>query len=251
MLFVGEIGALGTEISAAENPLVYDVFDHYEVSSTIIGKGAFGTVMKGVKKSCNTQVAVKVIKLVSQGEPQLASIRGEVDCLRCLNHPNIVKLHDFFEAPTLLHICMEVVTGGELFDRITQKKHYSEKDARDLVSILIGAVKHCHDNCIVHRDIKAENLLMVSNDDDAHVKLVDFGFAAKAEGNTLEGVMGTPEYMAPEIWGNKLKYGAPVDMWYVFSQQYYYLISYLPIIICVMHNSSESLFYHLSPRNSS
>jgi serine/threonine protein kinase len=95
---------------------------------------------------------------------------------------------------------MEIVQGGELFDRIIQKQMYNEKDARDLITILITTLKHCHDQNIVHRDVKAENLLMVSDKDDADVKLVDFGFAAKVDGMSLEGIMGTPEYMGVFIY---------------------------------------------------
>lgn len=201
-------------LPAADEIIEDDVNEFYEISSTVIGKGAFGTVVEGTKKDgSNEKVAIKIIKLVNHIQSQIAHIRTEVASLKCLNHPNIVKLHNFYETSTAFHLCMEIVKGGELFDRITQKSFYSEKDARDLVSILISALKHCHDNNIVHRDVKAENLLMVSDEDDADVKLVDFGFAVRADGNSLEGVIGTPEYMAPEIWVNKVKYGAPVDMW--------------------------------------
>ncbi len=111
---------------------------------------------------------------------------------------------------------MELIKGGELFDRITKKTFYNENDARDLCRTILSAIKHCHDNDIVHRwvlfhplflyffstrrvsDLKPENLLMSKDDDDADVKLVDFGFADVCQGDTLRGVMGTPMYMAPE-----------------------------------------------------
>jgi serine/threonine protein kinase len=206
-----------------------DVNQFYDVSNKIIGKGAFGTVVEGTKREkSNVKVAIKIIKLGNQIQSQIASIRAEVESLKCLNHPNIVKLHDFYETDATFHICMEIVEGGELFDRITQKNFYSEKDARDLVSILISALKHCHDQNIVHRDVKAENLLMVSDNDDADVKLVDFGFATKADGMSLEGVLGTADYMAPEIWGGKMKYGAPVDMWALGVLSFIILVGYPP-----------------------
>lgn len=194
-----------------------DVNHFYDVSATVIGRGAFGTVVEGTKRESNEKVAIKIIILGSIMLANINLIHTEVKTLQCLNHPNIVKLFDFYETPDAFHICMEIVKGGELFDRITQKKFYSERDARDLVVILVKTVKHCHDHCIVHRDIKAENLLMVSDDDDADVKLVDFGFATQTEGFDLDGVVGSPDYMAPEIWSNKVKYGAPVDMWSVLS----------------------------------
>lgn len=191
------------------------VSEFYEVSKEVIGRGAFGTVVKGTQRSNGEAVAIKIINLRNLIPLNINLIHAEVESLKCLNHPNIVKLHDFFENPDLFHICMEIVKGGELFDRITQKICYSEKDARDLILILVSTVKHCHDHSIVHRDIKAENLLMVSDEDDADIKLVDFGLATQTEGYKLDGVVGSPDYMAPEIIANKVKYGAPVDMWLV------------------------------------
>lgn len=166
------------------------VTDFYEISDIVLGKGLQGTVVQGKKIGTEEQVAIKIIKLVNQNASLVSSIRLEVETLKSLDHPNIVKYHDFFESDTEFHICLEKVKGGELFDRITQKKCYSERDARDLVSTLTSTVKHMHDRNIVHRDIKAENLLMVSDDDDADVKLVDFGFAAKIDGHSLDGIMG-------------------------------------------------------------
>ena len=189
------------------------ISEFYEVSKDVIGRGAFGTVMRGTKKRSDEAVAIKIINLRNLVPSNVNLIHREVKSLQCLNHPNIVKLHDFFETPDMFYICMEIVNGGELFDRITQKICYSEKDARDLILILVSTVKHCHDHSIVHRDIKAENLLMVSDDDDADIKLVDFGLATQTEGFQLNGVVGSPDYMAPEILANKSKYGAPVDMW--------------------------------------
>lgn len=189
------------------------ISEFYEVSKDVMGRGAFGTVVRGTKKKSDEAVAIKIINLRNLVLSNISLIHREVKSLQCLNHPNIVKLHDFFEAPDMFYICMEIVNGGELFDRITQKICYSEKDARDLILILVSTVKHCHDHSIVHRDIKAENLLMVSDDDDADIKLVDFGLATRTEGFQLNGVVGSPDYMAPEILANKVKYGAPVDMW--------------------------------------
>ena len=103
--------------------------------------------------------------------------------------------------------------GGELFDRITKKTFYSEHDARELCKIILSAIKHLHDREIVHRDLKPENLLLNKKDDDTDIKVVDFGFCEYVhDGKMLYGTLGTPMYMAPEIWFNE-PYGKPVDMW--------------------------------------
>jgi calcium/calmodulin-dependent protein kinase I len=116
------------------------------------------------------------------------------------------------QEPEKFYVVMEYLDGGELFDRIVKKTFYNEKEARDLVKILLQALKYLHDRSIVHRDLKPENLLMTNKDDDANVKLADFGFAVLADGFNVTTQCGTPGYMAPEILENK-SYGKPVDLW--------------------------------------
>jgi serine/threonine protein kinase len=199
----------------------------YETSDNKLGSGAFGTVYEGIKKDTQEEVAIKVINKNTRGV-NIEGVIAEAQTLKMLNHPNIVKVYDFFEDPESFYICMELVTGGELFDRIVTKQYYNEKDARDLSIILLAAVKHCHEHGVVHRDIKAENLLLVSEKDDATIKLVDFGLSARATGVTLIGQYGTYEYMAPEIWGGKTHYGPAVDMWAVGVLVYILLAGYQP-----------------------
>jgi serine/threonine protein kinase len=199
----------------------------YEISDIQLGSGAFGTVYVGVKKDVQEKVAIKVIHKATHGV-DLAAVTTEAQILKSLNHPNIVKVYDLFEDSATYYICMELITGGELFDRVVLKQFYNEKDARDLSLVLLRAVKHCHDNHIIHRDIKAENLLLVSEQDDATVKLVDFGLSIRAEGFVVNGQYGTYEYMAPEIWGGKTMYGSPVDMWSVGVLVYILLAGYQP-----------------------
>ncbi|CAM9242759.1 unnamed protein product, partial [Choristocarpus tenellus] len=117
---------------------------------------------------------------------------------------------------------------GELFDRIVSKVVYNEKEARDLVCTLLEAVKYCHDRGIVHRDLKPENLLLVSEDNDALVKVADFGFAQKFMPDIgLTTQCGTPGYVAPEILMRK-KYNQAVDMWSVGVITYVLLGGYPP-----------------------
>ena len=150
-----------------------------------------------------------------------------MEILRIMNHPNIVRLIDFYDEPSQYLIAMEYLEGGELFDRIVKKAYYNEKEARDLAQIFLSAVKYMHDRNVVHRDLKPENLLLKSQSDDADVKIADFGFATIAETDSLTEQCGTPGYVAPEILGHK-KYGKAVDMWSVGVITYILLGGYPP-----------------------
>jgi serine/threonine protein kinase len=107
------------------------------------------------------------------------------------------------------------------------REFYSEKDARDVVSILVNAIKFCHDKDIVHRDLKPENLLLASSDEDTNIKIADFGFATKSKSHDLTGYMGTRGYMAPEILEHK-DYGKEVDMWSIGVITFILLCGYPP-----------------------
>jgi calcium/calmodulin-dependent protein kinase I len=114
-----------------------------------------------------------------------------------MDHPNIIKLHEVFKCVKEYYIVTELVQGGELFDRIVQKSHYTEKEARDFVKLFIGTVLYMHSNDICHRDLKPENLLLVSEEDDNQMKIADFGFAKHISLLGVEAALGTPGYVAP------------------------------------------------------
>eukprot|EP00981_Chlorochromonas_danica_P002116 scaffold424_cov165-Ochromonas_danica.AAC.16 len=179
----------------------------------VLGEGGYAVVKKGTSKMDRSPVAVKVVKRASMTESQEQSLKREVEILTALNYPNIVRALDFFEERDYFYVIMELITGGELFDRIVKKVFYAEKDARDLAFTLLKAIKYLHDQNIVHRDLKPENLLLTSDDNDADIKVVDFGFATKTDGDySLTDHCGTPGYIAPEILRNET-YGRPADMW--------------------------------------
>jgi calcium/calmodulin-dependent protein kinase I len=156
---------------------------------------------------------VKIINRASIPDGDEEGIRREVSILQKLNHPNIVKVYDFFEEPERFYVVLEFLAGGELFDRIVEKSVYNEKEARDVFVLVLNALKHCHDQNIAHRDLKPENLLLASKNNDAEVKIADFGFAKKnTASNTLATQCGTPGYVAPEIIEGK-EYDVACDMW--------------------------------------
>ncbi|NXD17513.1 KCC4 kinase, partial [Nothocercus nigrocapillus] len=153
-------------------------------------------------------------------------VRTEIGVLLRLSHPNIIKLKEIFETPTEISLVLELVTGGELFDRIVEKGYYSERDAADAVKQILEAVAYLHANGIVHRDLKPENLLYATPAPDAPLKIADFGLSKIVEDQvTMKTVCGTPGYCAPEILRG-CAYGPEVDMWslgiitYILGDQY-------------------------------
>ncbi|CAN0189555.1 unnamed protein product [Ascophyllum nodosum] len=201
--------------------------DHYQLGD-VLGTGAFSVVKSATRKD-GLKAAVKVVDRRNLGKSDLEAIRNEARLLKELNHPNIVKLHGWYEEPTMLYMAIELCEGGELFDRIVSKTYYTEKEARDVVRTLLRTMKHLHDQNIIHRDLKPENLLLVDKKDDAKLKIADFGFAKKhdSKSDVLRAQCGTPGYVAPEILKSR-PYGAPVDMWSIGVITYILLGGYPP-----------------------
>ncbi|RYH18038.1 serine/threonine-protein kinase, partial [archaeon] len=169
-------------------------------------------VKLGISNVDKKKVAVKIVTRNGLSQDDEESLRAEVKILTALNYPNIVRAFDFFEEEKFFYVVLEYLDGGELFDRIVKKTFYNEKEARDLVVIILRAIKYLHDMDVIHRDLKPENLIMTSKEDDANVKIADFGFAVKCNGCNITTQCGTPGYIAPEIIETKA-YGKPVDMW--------------------------------------
>lgn len=182
-------------------------------------------------------VAVKIESKKGMSEEEKSSLVKEVEIMSSLDYKHIVKLIEFFDEPDFFYIVLEYIDGGELFDRIVEKSFYNEKEARDTARILLSTLKFCHDQDIVHRDLKPENLLLTSRDDDADIKLADFGFAAKTNGSTLTEMCGTPGYLAPECI-KRQHYGVSVDMWSFGVILYILLGGYPPF-----HNEDQSMLY--------
>lgn len=167
-----------------------------------------------------------------------AAIYDEVAILASLNHPHIVPLIDFFDEKDCYFIVMELMSGGDLFDRIGKKKTYSEADARDLIVKMLKAVAYCHQRHIAHCDMKPKNLLLMSDDNDSFIKLADFGFAARVhESKSLTKQCGTPFFVSPEILMRK-PYDQQSDMWSVGCIVFLLLSGNLPF----MGRSQKELF---------
>jgi serine/threonine protein kinase len=167
-----------------------------------------------------------------------AAIYDECAILASLSHPHIVPLIDFFDEKDCYFIVMELMSGGDLFDRIGKKKAYSEADARDLIVKMLKSVAYCHQHRIAHCDMKPKNLLLMSDDNDSYIKLADFGFAARVHTpKSLSKQCGTPFFVAPEILMRK-GYDQAADMWSVGCIIYLLLSGNLPF----MGRSQKELF---------
>jgi len=202
--------------------------DIYELKNEI-GKGAFSVVFLAQNKKTGEKVAVKTIdkKAASTVQDQ-NRLKTEVEILKKIKHPNIVCLKEMYETPEKLYLVMELVTGGELFDKIVEKGQYSEKDASVIVKNLLSAVEYLHQNNIAHRDLKPENLLLRGGQVDTDVMLSDFGLS-KIVGveSMMETACGTPYYVAPEVLSAS-GYDKEVDLWSVGVITYLLLCGFPP-----------------------
>lgn len=117
----------------------------------VLGEGGYAVVKEGISKTNDSKVAVKILTRAKMDAEHEKSLRYEVDLMSALNHPNIVRFFDFYEEKEYFYVVMEIITGGELFDRIVRKTCYSEKEARDLARTLLTSIKYMHDQNIVHR----------------------------------------------------------------------------------------------------
>eukprot|EP00456_Euglypha_rotunda_P015040 TRINITY_DN14792_c0_g1_i8.p1 TRINITY_DN14792_c0_g1~~TRINITY_DN14792_c0_g1_i8.p1 ORF type:complete len:655 (+),score=55.94 TRINITY_DN14792_c0_g1_i8:170-1966(+) len=159
----------------------------------------------------------------------MENLRYEVEIMAKIDHPNVVRFIEMFETPKKLHLVMELLTGGELFDRITEKKTFSEKEAADVIRAITSAMAYLHSIGITHRDLKPENLIYATPAEDAAVKVIDFGLANfRPYRHTLMITpCGTPGYVAPEVLKGE-KYTPQVDLWSIGVILYVLLCGYPP-----------------------
>lgn len=182
----------------------------YRVVRTI-GKGNFAKVKLAVHVLTGKEVAVKVVDKARLNASGLIKLFREVRILKMLDHPNIVKLLEVIETDAHLFLVMEYCAGGEVFDYLVSHGRMKERDARKKFRQILSAVDYCHQHHVIHRDLKAENLLL---DSSLNVKIADFGFSNEYHpGGRLETFCGSPPYAAPELFQGRKYEGPEVDIW--------------------------------------
>ncbi|GMH70141.1 hypothetical protein TL16_g05335 [Triparma laevis f. inornata] len=178
-----------------------------------LGKGSFATVKIATCQSDGSTWAIKIIDKKALNDEDREALQVECDTMMKVDHDNIVRLKEVFDNDSKFYMVLEVCAGGELFDRIVEMEHYSEKEACHAFAQMTEAVGHCHKLDIVHRDLKPENLLYEGEMPNMTLKLADFGLAQMLTPmKHLHTACGTPGYVAPEILKGK-DYGKEVDMW--------------------------------------
>nr|AFK09219.1 calcium-dependent protein kinase [Dunaliella salina] len=213
-------GAKGSQPAGKEKRTTPTVLDNAPdvrqsyVFDKVLGKGNFGIVHMVYDKATGQPWACKSIskrKLVTQDDVE--DVRREVQILLHLaGHPNVVQLKGVYEDKGYVHMVMELCEGGELFDRIADKGHFSERQAAEVVRTIVSVVHHCHTMNVIHRDLKPENFLLTSKKPNGTLKATDFGLSRFfKDGQVLNDIVGSPFYVAPEVL--RRQYGKEADIW--------------------------------------
>jgi len=195
----------------------------------VVGNGAFSVVREATNKETKGKVAIKQIAKQHISSNDMKRLSTEIEIMKKLKHKNIIQLIDVFDnSSSHLYLVMELVKGGELFDKIVSRGQYSEKDACNIISQIVEAVEYMHQHGVCHRDLKPENLLCSGDDDNELVRIADFGLSKIFEsGEELKTACGTPDYVAPEVLECK-PYDMAVDLWSVGVITYILLCGYTP-----------------------
>ncbi|XP_021346107.1 death-associated protein kinase 1-like isoform X2 [Mizuhopecten yessoensis] len=173
----------------------------YEVGEDI-GSGQFAIVRKARHKETDVEYAAKFIRKKRGGGrrgAKMEDIQREVNILSMIDHPNIIHLLEVYDTRTEVILVLELVSGGELFDYISEKDHLSEEEASTFIKQILEAVQHLHTKCIAHLDLKPENIMLL-NKNSCRIKLIDFGLSQVITPKSdIRAMMGTAEFIAPEV----------------------------------------------------
>ncbi|CAD8143599.1 unnamed protein product [Paramecium octaurelia] len=201
---------------------------HYNFGK-VLGQGAFGKVWKVTHKTTGLIRAIKQIKKSSIIKEEEQRLFSEMNILKNLDHPHIVKLFELYQDENNYYLVTEYLSGGELFDRIKKMSSFSESIAADYIRQILLATLHCHEQNIVHRDLKPENIIFISEDPQSQLKVIDFGTSRKFDHQkAMSKRLGTPYYIAPEVLGHS--YSEKCDIWSCGVILYILLCGYPPFV---------------------
>jgi calcium-dependent protein kinase len=208
--------------------------DDYVLSADVLGSGYNGCVRAATSASKPGQkFAVKSLQLGTHfqnlfNKDKREHLQGEVENYLAMDHPHITRLYDVYESKHELHLVMECMGGGELFDRVIEKKRFSEDEASLALRQMLLALNYIHSHGIVHRDVKLENFIYDSKS-SGHLKLIDFGFSKMMDPDgrkKMTGSLGTLAYVAPEVLDSS--YTSQCDMWSLGVCAFILLAGYMP-----------------------
>ncbi|XP_065077212.1 uncharacterized protein Sik3 isoform X3 [Ochlerotatus camptorhynchus] len=206
---------------------------YYELDKTI-GKGNFAVVKLASNVITNSKVAIKIIDKTCLDEENLAKTFREISILKVLHHPHITRLYEVMESRNKIYLVTEHAARGEIFDHLVANGRMKEEEAARIFSQIISAVDYCHSKGIVHRDLKAENVLL---DNEMNVKLADFGFSNTfSEGTPLRTWCGSPPYAAPEVFQGVEYDGPKSDIWSLGVVLYVLVCGALPFDGATLHD---------------
>ncbi|KAK7292863.1 hypothetical protein RJT34_15718 [Clitoria ternatea] len=210
----------------------------YELGKTI-GEGSFAKVKVAKNVENGNHVAIKILdRNHVLRHKMMEQLKKEISAMKLINHPNVVKIYEVMASKTKIYIVIELVNGGELFDKIAKNGRLQEDEARTYFQQLINAVDYCHSRGVYHRDLKPENLLLDSHD---VLKVTDFGLStyAQQEDELLRTACGTPNYVAPEVLNDRGYVGSTSDIWSCGVILFVLMAGYLPF-----DDPNHSVLYH-------
>ncbi|KAL5539111.1 hypothetical protein UlMin_043805 [Ulmus minor] len=203
----------GSKLSVLKDPTGREIELKYELGREL-GRGEFGiTYLCTDKENGDTFACKSISKKKLRTAVDIDDVRREVEIMKHMpKHPNIVSLKDTYEDDNAVQIVMELCEGGELFDRIVARGHYTERAAAAVTKTIVEVVQVCHKHGVMHRDLKPENFLFANKKETAPLKAIDFGLSVFFKpGEIFTEIVGSPYYMAPEVL--KRNYGPEVDVW--------------------------------------